>query len=927
VTSQKDIQDLIADIDRILPNAGSHLPWYKPGDSAALRQVLERVRSYLVVQQKKAASEPLPAANTVPSELNQPIGQSVSQAVDILRSELLQPLQADVAILRQQRESLLAEIRQLEATRQQNQAPREQTADQQQLLAEFSQALMERWQDSFNQRLNTPSSLPTQPQHLEQLSQVPNQFDQLILTLDENQRIIFETFQRNLQSYQESLAQGLENMHNLGGRTEMMFTVLVNRLIQQLGKETSTLESLPKNADDVLDRSQTMPPVGSEPFPPLELSLNTLAKPSVAKPSQFPFAGMEMTSTGTAPNTPSEEEDQNQDTPPLNEDSDRQETLPDAEAMDALIQIDLDESQSLFPETEGVLVPELSNRQELEAWLSQLESSPSGVEGRERLPEEIDELYESLFGTNAVSPPLPLDEPDLVGAEAEEAIASQTAPEIDPAAQQPPLSQPVNSLSTQMKDALFDGISDPANLTPETPLPLEQSTGSWEEILFSPNSPPIGFLDADLPDKATTTDRVDAVDVSLPNVDVLPDPEGTEDSERSEKINALTDLFEEMGIEADNSPNSPDQFSGFSSWGESTVSATEENYDPASPNEDLLSSDRASREQNRDLRLDQTTLQQLSEDLHRFEGLGLPQPSTLENPLTERTPTADTEAFERNPPESTAGLNPGNQTFPDPTEVLAEDGEYQLDTTSGEETSSLKAEESDFDPGLFPTEELTLDEVTLLNGEETSPESSDTQDTLPPPEAFDIDPEFSSSEAVTEAGEAKDQQGYQEPEAEAEISPNTVWEEAPNLGTEEVTPSANLALTPDLFPEAFDWDQQDEIADEMFMGWVDHESTAITSEEAISIVESEADFSLEIAQVTEEISEDNQDTIPPPEEMDSEASASAELNVEPESETTSEVESGSGTQDQPTESPQNNFERSQSDAVNPEQLENQEKTE
>jgi prefoldin subunit 5 len=39
--------------------------------------------------------------------------------MDVLRADLMQPLQADLEALRQQRESLVQEIRQLERTRQQ----------------------------------------------------------------------------------------------------------------------------------------------------------------------------------------------------------------------------------------------------------------------------------------------------------------------------------------------------------------------------------------------------------------------------------------------------------------------------------------------------------------------------------------------------------------------------------------------------------------------------------------------------------------------------------------------------------------------------------------------------------------------------------------------------------------------------------------
>jgi len=55
VTSQKDqIQALIAEIDSVLKKANSRLPWLVSGEIAQQRQVLERVRNYLVGLQQQS---------------------------------------------------------------------------------------------------------------------------------------------------------------------------------------------------------------------------------------------------------------------------------------------------------------------------------------------------------------------------------------------------------------------------------------------------------------------------------------------------------------------------------------------------------------------------------------------------------------------------------------------------------------------------------------------------------------------------------------------------------------------------------------------------------------------------------------------------------------------------------------------------------
>ncbi|MBD0343399.1 MAG: hypothetical protein ICV63_00900, partial [Coleofasciculus sp. Co-bin14] len=287
MTSQKDIQSLIADIDSILPKVDARLPWPKPGDAAKQRRVLERVRSYLVAQQQNfmAASEKQPPpTNSMPTAVAQQIAQAVTQEINVLHADLLQALQTDLEALRTERESLVREIRQLEGTRQQLASLPQQKILQQQVISEFSQELIDRCTESLTQQMaqilanietrwsNTSQSITEaitpNPSHwgnldrvkplqdrLEQLRQVQLQSDQMLTTLDANQRTIFETLQRNLESYQESLSQGLDKMHRLGVQGEMLFTAFVNRLAQQLGREASTHVASLEQLSDALDQT------------------------------------------------------------------------------------------------------------------------------------------------------------------------------------------------------------------------------------------------------------------------------------------------------------------------------------------------------------------------------------------------------------------------------------------------------------------------------------------------------------------------------------------------------------------------------------------------------------------------------------------------------------------------------------------------
>jgi hypothetical protein len=248
------------------------------GDVDQQRQVLEQTRNYLISLQQELAVEPrdlsigqfnyqsLPAQEQSAAESAQQVLQAVLQEMNFLRSQVLHPLRNDVEALQQQRESLIQEIRLLEAQHQQYALPPQQI-NQQQLITEFLQSLMERLQENLTGQvtqmlahLDTPSaegrslleaaansdtSGSLQPmlspqQRLEQFQMLQLQSDQLLLRLDTTLRVIFDSLQNNIQGYQDSLSQGLDKMHNLGQQGEAMFSALVNRLAQQLGREAST---------------------------------------------------------------------------------------------------------------------------------------------------------------------------------------------------------------------------------------------------------------------------------------------------------------------------------------------------------------------------------------------------------------------------------------------------------------------------------------------------------------------------------------------------------------------------------------------------------------------------------------------------------------------------------------------------------------
>jgi hypothetical protein len=283
VSSNRDqLQALIADIDGILRKMNSRLAWWSSGET---RRVLERVRLYLDSQLScdqggtVSALPPYAIAPGATSEAAeaQAVLQALMQDLSGLRTNLMQPLQEEIATLRQERYSLMAEVRQLEQRERHYQTLAGQQAQQQQAIADFLQALLGPLQDRLSQQVSQAigqietqllmegtgdrqeqspldsefrenlnafmvenSGLLSPEARLEQLQRLQGESDRLLMSLDSTLRVVFEALERNVNSYNDSLVQGLDKMHRLGQQGELMFSALVNHLAQLLGQETSS---------------------------------------------------------------------------------------------------------------------------------------------------------------------------------------------------------------------------------------------------------------------------------------------------------------------------------------------------------------------------------------------------------------------------------------------------------------------------------------------------------------------------------------------------------------------------------------------------------------------------------------------------------------------------------------------------------------
>lgn len=313
MTAQKDqIQALIAEIDGVLQRTNPRLPWRVSGEATQQRQVLERVRNYLVSLQQQPAIAPNPGIAPGTDILSQDLYYQPSQ--DPTRSPAFENGATADATTQQLLNRVLQEISQLRVSLT---PPNQHPAS-----AELIQVLMNRLQEQLTQQIAQalnpaggqalaprsdymlaagmpPSSLSAA--QYEQVQALRRRSDQILVNLDATLNIVFESLQRNIQTYQDSLAQGLERMYSLGQQSEITFKALVEMLAQQLQQEASTY--LPPAATEA-PRSPSIPtPPEIEPATQSSDAAAAASEPAIAPAhpltpptfvSSFPYAGTEI---------------------------------------------------------------------------------------------------------------------------------------------------------------------------------------------------------------------------------------------------------------------------------------------------------------------------------------------------------------------------------------------------------------------------------------------------------------------------------------------------------------------------------------------------------------------------------------------------------------------------------------------------------
>ncbi|MEG4987870.1 hypothetical protein QUB08_19150 [Microcoleus sp. BR0-C5] len=752
MNSQKyKIQALIAEIDEVLSKPAPRLPWTGSLDTVHQRQLLERVRAYLVSSDSKLTAPKAPARQNVrpepvpvPKVPLPPPGPSAAEQIMLavtgeishLRSSLTGPLQEDIEALRQEQQALIQEIKQLEAKRQQQQSLAQQQANQQQIIAEFLQVLTARLEETltsdFSQILNSlenqllqsisaPYSLGSAPdepsaidvtlnrqtseehplltpaQRLEQMQLFQSHADSLLMSLDSRMAIVFEALQANLQSYQASLRQELENMYGLSQQSEAMFAALVNHLASQLGREASSYVQQPidlaNNLETVTptaaDRSSVAPALSNTPIehsaPETQTgdSVQEIRTGEFGEQDRFPYAGTEIS------------------------------------PQYGLLRRERDRIQApiLLPELEDNLfgsAPEISQNATLFPG-GEVENSLTETS------EDIEDLYASLFAGEAV-------------------------PEVELQSEIFPVENTVKetqSEGVQYQEAATDRETATAlKMTEDLFVNLLDEGETLEEILVDEDS---DFVMGNSVESLTldTADLFEPQVATVPQVSAAPpstaevqidgdDRENLETGQnQGEQFDAAMPESPPLPLRtpAEISPNLPSAESHVPSIGEvqtgesgTSSQRLDEEYIQASPDEELLPVEELEDDLDRALNLDNNTLELLEADLYNLEG--------LENTNSRRSnfsaansldlAASSPEGIAKNPFAEVAEEELGTleDLFSDVLELSSDDEPFVLED---ELEDDLLAEEDDSN--------LTLDEI-LASLTETDQPLTDS----PPPE-------------------------------------------------------------------------------------------------------------------------------------------------------------------------------------------------
>ncbi|MBC1296807.1 hypothetical protein GNF11_17965 [Nostoc sp. UCD122] len=605
-SSADEIQKLIADIDNLLASGGKRLSRFLPGQGQEPKEVLERIRNFLVrLQEKEALESDIPNNSSEeprsplltkfiergynqyplpPLESNQ---EQSSVAAGQLKSEfssLIQPLRSELEGLLQERATLMQEIRQLEQRRLQNYSLAQQLTNQDQMITEFLQVLMNRLvptvtpllaqsgeNSAISPEATNHATSVTQPllesvDRVEQLTQLARELDQRLLSLDGTVNVVFEALQRNINTYYESLSQALARMHSKGMQGEQLMASFLNNLTQHLQQQS---------------------PIS----PPSLLRVESGISPSLPDPDTIAAEAASQPLEAILPETSS----------PLTINSEQQDTILTEDLDAVLLQLGIDSSES----SEN---------------LTELSQDISALVG-----DEVDQLYASLFGTADVDNP----NLDVLTNDLSASTASQSTLTI---AESPSVPQNVDSAVVTPDIS----ISDQETLLEATDLLSEPQ----EELFFAEDSELDSPLSFSTPQTDSSPTQLDTQPASVDTINTLTDLLTGAGSEQE-----LLEVSSFMDDGTSTAPVTPKAAEialaypyGEASYAQPLIEQSTEgiaapeilsnnappdpfldNYIAASPEENLLSVELNQTPVVPDISLDEEQLQQLDRDLANFD--------------------------------------------------------------------------------------------------------------------------------------------------------------------------------------------------------------------------------------------------------------------------------------------------------------------
>ncbi|NEQ49039.1 MAG: hypothetical protein F6K11_02745, partial [Leptolyngbya sp. SIO3F4] len=268
MTSQKDqIQRLITEIEATLAKPTPRLPLGLSSEAERQRQLLGKLFSYLQSLEQmfdapggwgpidpgtgQLVSSQVSSKSQDIEESASQVLQGLLQEMQYLRENSLKPMRQELELLRQRRDSLQAELNDMEAQRTFDPVQSEkQITDflevlmqrlQVQLSAQMVQSFAVMESTAVEQLSSSGNPVPLlSGQRLEQVRLLQAQSDELLLKLDSTLTAVFGSLQKSVDSYRESLEEGLDQMHGLGRQGEVIFHAFINHLAQQLGQDASS---------------------------------------------------------------------------------------------------------------------------------------------------------------------------------------------------------------------------------------------------------------------------------------------------------------------------------------------------------------------------------------------------------------------------------------------------------------------------------------------------------------------------------------------------------------------------------------------------------------------------------------------------------------------------------------------------------------